>query len=215
LHVIAQLTGAIILAIAALFPIVNPLGSALIFLSLTRWYPADVRHNLALRISINSFILLVIPILIGSHVLHFFGISIPVVQVAGGLIVSATGWGLLNQGDADVKEPKAVDTAAATQQAFYPLTLPITVGPGSISVAITLGANTARSIHAWPAVVGALVGSLIVALSVYICYRSADRLERVLGDVGLGVFLRLSAFILICIGVQITWNGVAALAHSL
>jgi multiple antibiotic resistance protein len=215
LHILALLTRAIILVVAALFPIVNPLGSAPIFLSLTRWYPAAVRHNLVVRITFNTFLLLVISILIGSHVLHFFGISIPVVQVAGGLIVSATGWGLLNQRDADTKKPDAVDAAAATQQAFYPLTLPITVGPGSISVAVTLGANTARSISAWPTVVGAVIGSLIVAVSVYICYRYAERLERFLGEVGLGVFLRLSAFIVICIGVQITWNGIAALVHSL
>jgi len=215
LHIIAQLTRSIILVVAALFPIVNPLGSALIFLSLTRWYPADVRHNLVVRITINTFLLLVISILIGSHVLHFFGISLPVVQVAGGLIVSATGWSLLNQRDPDIKKREAVDAVAAKQQAFYPLTLPITVGPGSISVAVTLGANTARSIYAWPAVVAAFVGSLIVALSVFICYRYAEQLERILGEVGLGVFLRLSAFIVICIGVQITWNGIAALAHSL
>jgi multiple antibiotic resistance protein len=82
-------------------------------------------------------------------------------------------------------------------------------------VAITLGANTARSIYAWPTLVAALLGPLIVASTIYICYRSADRLERILGEVGLGVFLRLSAFILICIGVQITWNGIAALVHSL
>ena len=215
MHIIAQLTRSIILVAAALFPIVNPLGSALIFLSLTRWYPADVRHNLVVRITINTFLLLVISILIGSHVLHFFGISLPVVQVAGGLIVSATGWSLLNQRDPDIKKREAVDAVAAKQQAFYPLTLPITVGPGSISVAVTLGANTARSIYAWPAVVAAFVGSLIVALSVFICYRYAEQLERILGEVGLGVFLRLSAFIVICIGVQITWNGIAALAHSL
>ena len=95
-----------------------------------------------------------------------------------------------------------------------PLTLPITVGPGSISVAITLGANTARSIYNWPIWIAALVGPFIIALSVYICYRSAERLERILGQVGLAIFLRLSAFIVICIGVQITWNGIAELVHS-
>lgn len=215
MHIVAQLTRAIILVVVALFPIVNPLGSALIFLSLTRWYPPAVRRNLVVRITVNSFLLLIISILIGSHVLHFFGVSIPVIQVAGGLVVSATGWSLLSQHDPDTKERKALDAAAATQQAFYPLTLPITVGPGSISVAITVGANTARSVYSWPSLVAALVGSLIIASTIYICYRSAERLERILGEVGLGVFLRLSAFILICIGVQITWNGVAALVHSL
>jgi multiple antibiotic resistance protein len=214
LNIVAELVREIVLVVAALFPIVNPLGSAPIFLSLTHGYPADIRHNLALRVTINSFILLVISILIGSHVLHFFGVSIPVVQVAGGLIVTASGWSLIGKRSVDL-EPQPMDAAAATQQAFYPLTLPFTVGPGSISVAITLGANTARSIYAWPVLIAALVGPFLVALIVYICYRSAERLEQILGETGLGVFLRLSAFIVICIGVQITWNGVAALIHSL
>lgn len=212
--IVAQLARAIIVAVAALFPIVNPLGSALIFLTLTGGYSSDIRRKLVVRVAVNSFILLVISIFIGSHVLHFFGVSIPVVQVAGGLIVSVTGWNLLAQGDAELK-PQIIDPAAATQQAFYPLTLPITVGPGSISVAITLGANTAYTAPEWPLLIAALVGPFIVALSVYISYRSAERLERILGKVGLGVFLRLSAFIVVCIGVQITWNGVAALIHGL
>ena len=215
LYLVAQLVRAVIIAVAALFPIVNPLGSAPIFLSLTREYPACVRQNLVRRITLNSFILLAVSTLIGSHVLHFFGISIPVVQVAGGLIVSATGWSLLTQKDADSKSPK-IDPVAATQKAFYPLTLPVTVGPGSISVAITLGADAGRSSYVWPVVLAtAIIGPLIVALSVYICYRSAARFERILGEAGIGVFLRLSAFIVICIGVQITWNGVAALIHGL
>lgn len=214
LHIVAQLTGAIIVAVAALFPIVNPLGSAPVFLSLTRGYPLDLRENLIFRITVNSFLLLMISMLIGTHVLRFFGISIPVVQVAGGLIVAVTGWRVISEKEGDPK-PQAVNPAAIYQQAFYPLTLPITVGPGSISVAITLGANQAWHISSWPVLVSAIVGPLIVALSVYICYRSADRLERILGPVGLSVFLRLSAFIVICIGVQITWNGVAALVHGL
>lgn len=212
--IFGQLARAIIVAVAALFPIVNPLGSSLIFLTVTRGYSSDIRHKLVLRVAVNSFILLVISIFIGSYVLKFFGVSIPVVQVAGGLIVSVTGWSLLAQGDAEIK-PQTIDPASATQQAFYPLTLPITVGPGSISVAITLGANTAYTTHDWPLLIAALIGPFIVALSVYICYRSAERLEQILGRVGLGVFLRLSAFIVVCIGVQITWNGVAALIHSL
>lgn len=214
MHIVAQLTGAIVVVVAALFPIVNPLGSALVFLSLTRGYAPDLRQNLIFRITVNSFLLLVISMLIGSHVLRFFGISIPVVQVAGGLIVAVTGWRVLSEREGDPK-PQAVSPTAVYQQAFYPLTLPVTVGPGSISVAITLGANQAWRIRSWPVLISALVGPLIVALSVYICYRSADRLGRVLGPVGLGVFLRLSAFIVICIGVQIMWNGIAALVHGL
>ncbi|HUN87165.1 MAG TPA: MarC family protein [Terriglobales bacterium] len=215
MEIVASVTRSILVVVAALFPIVNPLGSALLFLSLTRAFPSSLRRTLVLKVSIYSFILLIVSILIGSHVLHFFGVSIPVVQVAGGIVVSATGWKLLLQPDSDMKS-KAVDPSVALQEAFYPLTLPITVGPGSISVAITLGADTARTIYLeLPRLIAALVGSFIVALSVYICYRSADKLEKILGPTGLGIFLRLSAFIVICIGVQILWNGVAALIHGL
>jgi multiple antibiotic resistance protein len=214
LHIVSHLIGAIVVVVATLFPIVNPPGSAPIFLSLTRWYSHEIREALVLRVSINSFLLLVVSILIGSHVLHFFGVSIPVVQVAGGIVVASTGWNLLRQKEGDPM-PRELSPDLATQQAFYPLTLPITVGPGSISVAITLGANGALHVYLWTSLVSSLVGAFIVALSVYICYRSAERLERFLGEVGMSVFLRLSAFIVICIGVQITWNGVAALVHSL
>ena len=218
MQIFSQTVSAIIVVVAALFPIVNPLGSAPLFLALTRWYPPEIRRALVWRVTFNSFLLLIVSILIGSHVLHFFGVSIPVVQVAGGLIVATTGWGLLSKKEGDPK-PKEISPDAATQQAFYPLTLPVTVGPGSISVAITLGANTAGHTYSLPSLlssfISSFIGALIVALSVYICYRSADRLERYLGEVGLSVFLRLSAFIVICIGVQIMWNGVAALVHTL
>lgn len=211
---VTQVIRAIVVVVAALFPIVNPLGSAPLFLSLTRGYSQEIRTSLILRVTINSFLLLLISILIGSHVLHFFGVSIPVVQVAGGMIVASTGWGLLRQKDGDPKKNEATPDTA-TQQAFYPLTLPVTVGPGSISVAIALGADAAGHIYTFPTLISSCVGALIVAISVYICYRSAEQLERILGEVGMSVFLRLSAFIVICIGVQITWNGVAALVRSL
>jgi multiple antibiotic resistance protein len=213
-QIVAETIRAIIVVVVTLFPIVNPLGSALIFLSLTRGYSSEILRSLVVAITINSFLLLIVSILIGSHVLHFFGVSIPVVQVAGGMIVAATGWGLLSQKEGDPK-PKDVNPATITQQAFYPLTLPITVGPGSISVAITLGANAAGHIYSLTSLIASFVGAFLVALSVYICYRSAEQLERLLGEVGLSIFLRLSAFVLICIGVQISWNGVAALVHSL
>src|SRR5271157_2480623 len=131
------------LILSALFPIVDPLGGSPIFLAMTREYSPSTRRALSLRIAMNSFFLLVGSYFIGTHILSFFGISLPVVQVGGGLIVISTGWGLLKQGyDEDQKDPKKrIQPADPFHNAFYPLTLPLTVGPGSISVAITLGAN--------------------------------------------------------------------------
>jgi len=213
MRLVLEIGEATLLVVAALFPIVNPLSGALIFLGLTEGYSRQLRRSLARRISLNGFLILLVSMLIGGKVLAFFGVSLPVVQVAGGLVVFAMGWNMLNQDEGDPK-PSNLSPADASQRAFYPLTLPLTVGPGSISVAVALGANTQRQLYGWPAQwASAIFGPLLIAISILICYRSADRIEGVLGRTGMSVFLRLSAFILICIGIQICWNGVAALTH--
>lgn len=207
----------LLLILSALFPIVNPLAGSPVFFSLTPEYSAEARRALALRIARNSFFLLVGSYLIGEHVLAFFGISIPVVQVGGGLVVTSTGWAMLKRRDDE--ERREVRSNAQPQdpfrQAFYPFTLPLTVGPGSISVAITLGANAANhpGINLWP-VLAALIGSMIIALSIFLCYGFSDRLAQFLGPSAMTVVMRLSSFLLVCIGVQILWNGLSALLAS-
>ena len=208
-----------ILVISALFPIVNPLGGSPIFLALTRDYPTSARRMLAQQIAVNSFILLIASLFTGTHVLAFFGISLPVVQVGGGLIVISTGWSLLKQKEDDDDRGKAhreMDPQDIFRHAFYPMTLPLTVGPGSISVAITLGANAARHLpQNLPDIIGAVIGSALIAVSVFVCYGFADRLARLLGATGMTVIMRLSSFLLVCIGVQIFWNGASVLLGSL
>lgn len=215
-----QLLKSALLIITALFPIVNPLGSAPIFLSLTSYYTDEQRGILAWRVALNSFVLLVASYFVGTHILAFFGISLPVVQVGGGLVVATTGWSLLKQkmdetpSDKQVVH-KSVDLGRLFQQAFYPLTLPLTVGPGSISVAITLGANESRGNNGiWLEAIAAFLGALAIAITVYLCYAFADRLARVLGQTSMTVIMRLSAFLLVCIGVQIIWNGLSALLKT-
>jgi multiple antibiotic resistance protein len=206
------------LILSALFPIVDPLGGSPIFLAMTRNYSPSTRRQLSLRIAMNSFFLLLGSYFIGTHILAFFGISLPVVQVGGGLIVISTGWALLKQGyDDDQKGvDKNVPQRDPFRHAFYPLTLPLTVGPGSISVAITLGANAPH--HQGFNFVGilvAIVGSVLLAVSIFLCYGFADRLGRILGTTGMTVILQLTSFLLVCIGVQILWNGVRALIATL
>lgn len=208
----------IFLVVSALFPIVDPIGGAPIFLSLTRDYDTSARKLLARRIAINSFILIVASFTIGSYVLSFFGISLPVVQVGGGMIVMATGWAMLKQKDADDRNAvgRAVRGNDVLRDAFYPLTLPLTVGPGTISIAITLGANEPHNLRAsLISILAAVIGSAIIALTIYICYAFADRLARVLGPVAMNVILKLTSFLLVCIGVQIVWNGLSQLLRSL
>jgi multiple antibiotic resistance protein len=215
---LAEFTKSALLIVGALAPIVNPLGSIPIFLTLTGGFTSEMRTVLAGKIALNGFALLATSLLIGTNILAFFGISLPVVQVGGGMVVIATAWSLLNRKDewGGHTEPKHSVTASdLSRRAFYPLTLPLTVGPGSISVAIALGANRPQGNEPhWSYLTAAILGAALVAIAIYLSYRFAQSLARVLGDTAMSVIIRLSSFILLCIGVQIGWNGVSALLHS-
>jgi multiple antibiotic resistance protein len=209
-----QIVEAALLMIAALLPIVNPVGSTPVFLAMTADCTPELRATLAKQISVIAFLLLMISVFVGTYVLDLLGLSIPVVQVAGGILVCAMGWRLLAQDNPveHVARTRPPSAAEISSRAFYPLTLPLTVGPGSISVAITIGANHPHDVRAIAAVAGGhVVASLVIAATIFVCFHYADRMLRMIGETGMSVILRLSAFILLCIGVQIAWNGASVL----
>src|SRR6204780_1483315 len=162
----------ILLVLVTLFPIVDPLGGSPFFLALTREYSPEARKALSWRIAVNGFFLLLATYFVGTYVLAFFALSLPVVQVGGGLIVIATGWTLLKQRDDEKDEvQKTVQPQDTIRRAFYPLTMPLTVGPGSISAAITLGANAAHHHEYHPlTILAALIGLALIAISILLCY---------------------------------------------
>lgn len=217
MNAITELLRTTLLIFGALFPIVNSPENIPIFLALTTGLSHEGRSILARKIAVNGFVLLIVSVLIGTHILAFFGISLPVVQVGGGLVLVAAGWKLLNGADDDV-QPREVspkrfnDASFLSRRAFYPLTLPLTVGPGSISVAIAVGANRpAGSETHWALPAAAVLGCLAIAVTIYVLYRFAEPIGRILGETAMNVVVRLSSFILLCIGVQIVWNGVSKL----
>jgi multiple antibiotic resistance protein len=203
-----------LLVYAGLFPIVNPLGGAPIFLALTSTQSHEARGALARRVAINGFVLLLGSLFVGSHVLAFFGITLPVVRIAGGLAVASFGWRLLRDG-ATAADNRSEAQQSKTVDAFYPLTMPLTVGPGSIAVAIALGAERPADATGYFDIgllaIGACGGLAAIALTIFICYRFADWMVSALGESGINVMIRLSAFILLCIGIQIIWSGSSAL----
>jgi multiple antibiotic resistance protein len=207
------IVGAFLLTFAGLFPIVNPLESAPFFLGLTAGLPAPDRRMLARKAAINGFALLLGSMALGPWLLELLGIELPVVRIAGGLVVTALGWKLLNA--EEVSEHAYGGGPGRKIGSFYPLTMPLTVGPGSMSVAITIGSRKPAGFpqlsqlaeHA----AGALGGLVAVGLSIYLAYRFAENIARLLGATGLEVLVRLSAFILMCIGIEIIWNGYSAL----
>lgn len=207
-------------ALAAVLPILNPAATAPLFLSLTEGARAQTRALMARRIARDVFLLLAGSMLLGSYVLDFFGISLPIVRVGGGLIVAATAWRMLAVDPAPVDDRAALAEALtpeqACRQAFYPLTFPISCGPGSIAAAITVGAALAdaRVPIALARTGGALAALLACGVLLYLAFRYAQQLLRPLGEAGTQVFLRLAAFILLCLGVQIVWDGASELLAS-
>jgi multiple antibiotic resistance protein len=210
---------ATVLVVGALFPIVNPLGSAAIFANLVGPIAFQTQRLLAQKIAIYSFFLLIVSLIWGVHVLTFFGIAIYAVQIGGGLVVAATGWSLLNQDTGRAKAAPIPDDQIL-ENAFYPFTLPITVGPGSISVAITLGAHLPPELHEHSlfsprVLIAAITGVLSICLIIYLCYVYARKAEALLGRSGTSMVMRLSSFILLCIGVQIISTGIKAYVETL
>ena len=198
-----------VVTVAALLPLINPAGTAPIFLSLTNGESDRTRATLAVRIARNAALLLAAATLGGSSILLFFGLSIAEIRIAGGLLVIATAWHLMHTDQRPDAEITALSGRAATDlthAAFYPLTFPVTIGPGSLAVAVTLGVGAAVRM---PSLLGAIAGIVVVSCTIYLCYRFAARAARLLGDAGTLVLFRLSAFILLAVGVKILGDGLA------
>jgi len=219
MHTIAA---AFLVTFAALFPIVNPLEGAPLFHVLTREQPVPRQRALAWQVGVNGLLLLLGSMVLGPWLLVFFGIELPVLRIAGGLVVTSIGWKLLSQDQWSDHAPHQVPQhAMAKCGAFYPLTMPLTVGPGSMSVAVSIGSRQPMNLNNLGVYVlngiGATLGLIAIGASIYVAYRFAGNLTRVLGASGVEVLVRLSAFILMCIGIEFLWSGYLALvaAHSI
>jgi multiple antibiotic resistance protein len=211
-----------LLAFGALISIVNPLSGAFIFFGATRELAPRVRAQVSRWVAIYAFSIVTASLYIGAYVLSFFGISIPVLRVAGGMIIAMSGWRMLMQPDAteqrrsETPAPRSIDVPPS-RLAFYPLTMPLTTGPGTISVAISLGASRPSGFHAplFAFVIETLVAVSLVVLVVYALYRNSARIADLIGATGTSIVVRLSAFLLFCIGIQVFWNGASELLSTL
>jgi multiple antibiotic resistance protein len=214
------------LALTALLPLINPLGSAIIFLGLVGDEPAVVYRQLAREIAFATFGFLVVIEFLGSVILHFFGISLPIVQVTGGLVIAATAWAILFERDAgannrskrqEIEDCAPSDDEGLDGKIFYPLTFPITAGPGTLVVMLTLGAHASQNDLSGKlaAYSGIAIASALLCGAVYICYGYAPKMTNSVAPSTVHGVLRVVAFILMCLGVQIAWNGISQLAPGL
>jgi len=217
--VVVEFARVAVLVPVSLLPILNPLGNVPLFLTLLGGADDRIVRKVARHAAVNCFFLLIAATLFGAYVLGFFGVSLPVVRVGGGLLVAAAGWRLLDDAGPDTVQSniqaafnRGLDEEELRVRSFYPISFPLTVGPGSISASITIGTGTPAHALDWlVAVAGVTVGVTVTAAVIYLCYRYSGRLMRALGPLGASVLRRLSAFILLCIGVEIVWDGIEGL----
>jgi len=215
---IAPILKALILVPVTLLPIINPLGAAPVFVA-TVGADRGRANRLARQIAINSWFVLVTCMLIGTYVLALFGISLPVVRLGGGLLLATAGWRMLHTtGDDDVQVAAAEEASALShtqlmQRSFFPMTFPLTTGPGAISASIALGTQipTATPVLYLAGATIAAIGSMLVAIVLYLVFKNSTQVLAWLGEIGTLVMMRLMAFILVCIGIQIMWTGWAEL----
>lgn len=221
-----SLWNSFLIAFSVLLPLINPLGSALVFLGLAGDAPPQLIRSLARRIAINNIIFLAIIELLGAAILNFFGISLPVVQLSGGIVIAAMGWGVLNErsAGANSKNKEAEcgpheepDIRHLEEGVFYPFTFPITSGPGTLVALLTLTARTSNRAVAENilAHIGVFLAVVIISVLCYFCYAYAQKVTKAIPPSTAHGILRVIAFILLCIGTQIAWNGLSTLLTAI
>ena len=205
-----QALNAFLLGFPALFSIVNPISGAFIFREVTVDRAPD-RARLARQVALYSLVVMTVALWAGSYVLAIFGITLAALRVAGGIVVALSAWNLLNAPEHHEarKQEQAAPTAGEDDIAMFPMTIPFTTGPGTISVAVALGSSHPPAGEAllW-FFLGMTGATMALAAVIWITYRSTDRISRLMGPRGSRTVTRLSAFMLLCIGVQILITGV-------
>jgi len=214
---LAPFLKAVVLLPATLLPIINPLSTAPVFVA-TVGSDRVLAHKLARQVAVNSWFIIFFSILVGTYVLQFFGISLPVVRLGGGLLVASTAWRMLNRDERDdvhaavAGKAMGMSETEIVSRSFFPITFPLTTGPGTIAASIALGAKIPATPTLYIAgAFAAAVGALLVSVALYLVLANSVRVVTWLGEVGMLVLTRLMAFLLLCIGIEIMWSGWAEL----
>jgi multiple antibiotic resistance protein len=204
-------------SIIALLPLVNPIGNALVFLAVTASFPKEQVAPLALRVAINVFFVLIAVQFGGDFILKFFGISLPIVRVGGGLLVFHVAWGMLNAKPKLTEEEHHESTTKEGDVSFVPLTIPITAGPGTIAVTLALVSKvkgeTAASVLINQSALAAAI--FVLAISIYLCFRFSNELLRVLGKTGANALTKIIALLVLFVGVAMLVDGLTTLFPGL
>ena len=203
--------GAFIYTFTTLIPVINPFSGAMFFVTLSSQLSDGDRAYVAGRIAIFSLIILVVSLFAGHLILGFFGISVGVLRCSGGIVLFAAGWSALNAPSHEASKataPQNLPRSRLKAMAFFPFTLPLTTGPGAIAVSVALGRCLTFNVANIAGTIIAIIATVIV---IWLCYRYSDRVSKAVGAAGADALARIFAFILICLGVSIFWQGFSEL----
>jgi multiple antibiotic resistance protein len=201
-HLVRDLPSAATATFLALFPIVNPLGGVPMFFSLTGDYTTEERRRTAMKIAIDVIAILVVFMLFGRFVLNFFGISLPVLKIAGGLIVANTAWGMVT-GSSRVTMEESSEALTKEDISLTPMAMPMLSGPGSIGVVMGLAAHADHFLS----YLGMVIGIVALGLTVYLVLCLGGPFVKRLGPGAVGAINRIFGFLILAIAVQLIWNG--------
>jgi multiple antibiotic resistance protein len=197
--------------IIGLLPIINPFAAAPVFLAITEGDTVEQRRQQARMGCIYMLLILVSFLIGGSFIMSFFGISIPGIRVAGGLMVAGIGFGMLKPVQAKVhSEEEQREARAKRDISFTPLAMPQLSGPGSIAVTVGF---TSLATH-WTDYVAIIIGIMVVGVISYVTLVLSSSVVRVIGVNGMNAVTKIMGFLLLCVGVQFVVNGVVAIASD-
>jgi len=212
----------VFIGFVALFPVVNPLGTAFILSPYFSDLSRKERINAVMRVTFYSFMICIVTLFIGHWILELFGLSIPIIQLAGGIMICKIGWEFLSS---DEKEAPAKSNEKTEQlekikqvenKLFYPITFPITAGAGTIAVLFTLSAQSAdKDLSIYLVNIGAIVVSIIgICLLIFLFYLNTNRLISYIGTHNEVIINRIMAFLIFCVGLQIAAGGITHLIKA-
>ncbi len=199
---------------AALFSVLNPLGTIPIFVGLTSDYTKKERAVVSLKTSINVFIILLISFFLGQYVLTFFGITITALRIAGGLIITSSGFGLLNgqfSKNKGINKKVRKEVEERHHIALTPLAMPMLAGPGSISLLIAYYQDHNTTLE----IVFSSLSILAIAITIYLILRSGHYLARILGSSGIVAISRVIGFLTIAIGIQYIISAIITIINEI
>lgn len=194
----------ILATIVALLPITNPVSTAAVFMSITAGDNTDSRRKQALKGSIYAFSILIVFLITGTLIMEFFGISIPGLRIAGGMMVIRIAYSMLKDDGMQIKEEARDEASTKQDVSFTPLAMPSLSGPGAIAVTIGLSAGTDR----WVDYTAIVLGILVVVVIAFLTLRASGKIVKFFGQTGITALSKIMGFLLLCVGIQFLINGI-------